>query len=134
MDKNRFGQSYLDGIFPIKKVENYPALDGKRIPRVSFYKESVKILTNALSLLKPFVLTDFFITIEDLIFASRISDCIIITFQQILNNLSTFVACRSLFRYIEISSPGSAEENQNEIKIRRLMCTREAVPLRARRL
>ena len=85
----------------------------KRLPRISIYDYSVDILANYLQTLMPEIVHDTFITIDDLSASSKISDCIIVTYEQVINNMDSFMVCRYMFRYIEISALGVSDNDTN---------------------
>jgi hypothetical protein len=73
-------------------------------PKINSYRCSVEKLELNLGLLKPTVVQRECVTDEYLSSLSRKTDCIIVTFSQIHNNINIFRRCKSMFKSIEISA------------------------------
>jgi hypothetical protein len=74
-----------------------------RMPRLTFYKNNIESLKCALQILKPVTMRDDIITLDDLVNASKLSDCLLITVDQLYNNMYSIKKGRGMFRYIEVA-------------------------------
>lgn len=95
------------------KINTHPNINTNRMPRISIYDCTIEELSDALTILYPEIVIETFITVEDLSSIAKLTNCIIATFDQVVNNMDTFILCRGMFRYIEIAAPNKSDHDIN---------------------